>query len=152
MRIPNFEKRIRAFSIDTSFAMILIMLLLGFNLKADVRGVFAFIILACVYLGPHFFSKGQTFGKRTQLIKVINFDGTEASLLKVIGRDVFKVALSIFTGGIYMIICYFMVDEKGDHRAIHDYIFKTIVVDLDKKKYYKDDYLQKSSSIRKRGL
>lgn len=152
MRIPSFDKRIRAFSIDTSLATILVLLLFGLGLKADVQKILAGIIIVLVYLCPHLFSRGQTFGKRTQQIQIINLDGTSCSLLKVISRDLFKISLSIFTGGIYMIICYFMVDEQGDKRAIHDFIFKTIVVDLDRSKRYSDDYLQKPKSLRNKGL
>lgn len=152
MRIPSFDKRIRAFSIDTSLATILVLLLFGLGLKADIQKILAGIIIVLVYLCPHLFSRGQTFGKRTQQIQIINLDGTSCSLLKVILRDLFKISLSIFTGGIYMIICYFMVDEQGDKRAIHDFIFKTIVVDLDRSKRYSDDYLQKPKSLRNKGL
>ena len=152
MRIPSFDKRIRAFSVDTSLAMILILLIFGLGLKPNVSKIIALIILGLVYLVPHLFSNGQTFGKRTQQIQIINFDGTECNLLKVILRDLFKISASILTGGLYMIVCYFMVDEKGDKRAIHDFIFRTIVVDLDKSKKYNDDYLQKPKSLRNRGL
>ena len=37
MRIPSFDKRIRAFSIDTSLATILVLLLFGLGLKADIQ-------------------------------------------------------------------------------------------------------------------
>lgn len=152
MRIPDFDKRIRAFSIDTSLAAILVLLLFGLPVKSSVQTFIAFSIIIGVYLVPHLFSRGQTFGKRVQKIQIINYNGTQASLLKIILRDAFKISLSILTGGIYLIICFFVVDEKGDKRTIHDYIFRTIVVDLDKTKKYKDEYLSRPSSLRNRGL
>lgn len=150
--IPNFEKRVKAFSIDTSLAMILILLLIGIGIDAKIKPYIAAAILLLVFLFPHFLSKGQSFGKRTQQTKIVNQDGTEAPLWKILLRETFKITLSCITAGIYMIICFFMIDEKQSSRVIHDMIFKTKVIDLDKKKYYKDDYLNKSESLKKKGL
>lgn len=150
--IPSFEKRVRGFSIDTSLSFLLIILLIGIPFPIIVRQILLVVIMICVYLVPYFFSSGQTFGKRIQKIKVVNEDYSDASAIKLLFRDMFKVLLSVSTFGIYLIICVFAMDEKSRNRTIHDKIFKTIVIDLNTNKKYKDDFLEIPKSLKKRGI
>ncbi|MFI3329051.1 MAG: RDD family protein [bacterium] len=149
---PTFEKRVRGFSIDTSLTFLLILLLIGLPFSTTLRQILLVVIMIGVYLVPYIFSPGQTFGKRIQKTKVVNSDMTDANLFKLIFRDMFKVILSIATGGLYLIVCVFVMDEKSQNKALHDKLFKTTVIDLNTRKTYKDDYLNKPQSLRKRGV
>ncbi len=150
--IPTFEKRVRGFSIDTSLTFLLILLLIGLPFSNTVRQICLVIIMIGVYLVPYIFSPGQTFGKRIQKTKVVNKDMTEANIFKLLLRDFFKVVLSILTGGVYLVICVFMMDERTQNRSLHDKLFRTTVIDLNTRKNYKDEYLNKPQSLRKRGV
>ncbi|MBN2268526.1 MAG: RDD family protein [Acholeplasmataceae bacterium] len=149
--VPSFEKRVRAFAIDTSGVMIFVILSLftGTEIRAipyiiSVTAAFVFYVL------PHFFSRGQTFGKRIQKIKTVDLDGNDLKLWRIILRDVFRLALSFMTFGLYLIIAFFFINEKTS-RTIHDYIFKTKVIDLEKP-VGKMNFMNKTESMRKKGL
>lgn len=149
--IPSFEKRVRAFAIDTSGTALfaIVSLPLGVYLKWLPYLVTGLAFFAFYFL-PYFFRKGQTFGKRIQKIRVADLDGGYAPLWRVLLRDLFKLTLSIMTFGIYMVVCYFFLSDKTG-RTIHDYIFKTKVIDLEKPtgKY---NYMSKTESMKKRGF
>lgn len=155
--IPSFEKRVRAFAIDTSGAMILVIL--AIPMRSTFEGLLGSIITYTMILGgfigfyflPYFFSSGQSFGKRVQKIKIVDLNGNDLPLWKVLLRELFKVGLSVFTAGIYMVISFFVMSEKTS-RTIHDYIFKTKMIDLEVKPRGKDDYFGTSESLRKKGL
>ncbi|MBE0700762.1 MAG: RDD family protein, partial [Acholeplasmataceae bacterium] len=148
--IPSFEKRVRAFAIDTSGVMIFVILAIAFP-KGIVQMLFISVPFLVFYLLPYFLSNGQSFGKRVQKIKIVKLDGSDAELPRVLAREIFKVGLSIFTAGVYLIVAYFFLSEKKDSRTIHDFVFKTKMIDLSQREY-DDDYLNKTPSIRKRGL
>ena len=111
--IPSFEKRVRAFAIDTSGAML--MIILALPMRSTFPGLlgniitYAMVIGAFVgfYLLPYLFSSGQSFGKRIQKIKIVDLEGNDVKLWKILLREIFKVGLSMFTGGLYMIISFF---------------------------------------------
>lgn len=153
--VPKFEKRVRAYSIDISGAIIaLIIAVLGFGdltwLKILVVGL-AYLLLS---IFPYFFSSGQSYGKRIQKIKIVKLDGTDANVLILVLRELFKTALSIMTFGLYTIVAFFALTEKETSRTIHDFIFKTKAIDLEKPKVRNrnDNIIGTSESLRKRGL
>ncbi len=150
--IPDFEKRVRGFSIDTSLTFLLIILLIGLPFSPRVRQILLVVIMVSIYLVPYLISNGQTFGKRVQKTKVVNKDFTEANVFKLILRDMFKIILSISTFGLYLVICVITMDSKKQNRTIHDKLFKTTVIDLNTKKTYKQDFLNKPKSLTKRGV
>jgi len=155
--IPSFEKRVRAFAIDTSGAML--MIILALPMRSTFPGLlgniitYAMVIGAFIgfYLLPYFFSSGQSFGKRIQKIKIVDLEGNDVKLWKILLREIFKVGLSMFTGGLYMIISFFVMNEKTS-RTIHDYIFKTKMIDLEKRVRGRNEYFGTSESLRKKGL
>lgn len=133
--VPRFEKRVRAFAIDISGLSILVLLtalgLPQFDYRPVVQGAILALGFFLIIILPIILSKGQSFGKRTQKIKVVNMDGTDVNILILILRDVFKFVASTLTFGLYLIIAYFTLTEKMVSRTLHDYIFKTKVIDLD---------------------
>ncbi len=150
--IPSFEKRVRGFSIDTSLAFILIILVIGLPFQPIVQQILVVVILICVYLLPYIISSGQSFGKRIQKTKVVNLDGSDVSILRLFLRESFKVLIGILTFGIYLVVCVFNMDERKQNRTIHDRIFNTMVINLDTKRYYKENYFNRNNSVEKRGL
>ncbi len=133
--VPRFEKRVRAFAIDISGLSILVILTaLGvpqFEFRAIVQGAILSVGFFLIVILPLIMTKGQTFGKRTQKIKVVKMDGTDANIWILILRDLFKFLASTLTFGAYLVLAYFTLTEKMVSRTIHDYIFKTKVIDLD---------------------
>lgn len=133
----TIDRRIRAFSIDMSMATILLILLiiLGGTIEGADGGLVMFIAAAIAYFGtlviPNFFSKGQSFGKRTQKIQVVDLKtGEPAPLFLVILREVFKATLMISTIGFYLVVCGIMASSRRDGRTIHDLIFRTKIICL----------------------
>lgn len=151
--VPKFEKRVRAYAVELSaLAIVVIVASLGIS-NPYIKWILIISTYFLVAIFPLFISKGQTFGKRTQQIKVVNLDGSEASNFKLILREVFKMLLSLITFGIYSIIAFFLLTEKEVSRTIHDYIFKTKVIELNSKPQIKtDDFLGKTESMKKRGF
>ncbi|MFA6692386.1 MAG: RDD family protein [Acholeplasmataceae bacterium] len=149
--VPSFEKRVRAFAIDTSGVIIFVILSLFTGTQIRILPYVISMTAAFVfYILPHFFSRGQTFGKRVQKIKTVDINGGDLQLWRIILRDVFKLAASFMTFGLYLVIAFFVMNEKTS-RTIHDYIFKTKVIDLEKPQG-KLEFMNKTESMRKRGL
>lgn len=146
--VPSFEKRVRAFAIDTSGVTLL--LILSIPLGQTIAQYVAISSVFIFYFLPYLISNGQTFGKRTQKIKIVNVDDSKAPLWKILLRDLFKVGLSIVTFGVYLVIAFFVMSDKTS-RTIHDYIFKTKVIDLSPERI-NNNVLGTSESLRKRGL
>ena len=149
--VPSFEKRVRAFAIDTSGVIIFVILSLFTGTQIRILPYVISMTAAFVfYILPHFFSRGQTFGKRVQKIKTVDINGGDLQLWRIILRDVFKLAASFMTFGLYLVIAFFVMNEKTS-RTIHDYIFKTKVIDLEKPQG-KLEFMNKTESMWKRGL
>ncbi len=133
--VPRFEKRVRAFAADMSgLILITILTALGtpdFPEKSLVQTIILVVSFLLIIVLPLFLKSRQTFGKRMQKIKVVNLDGTDASIIKLILRELTKYVLSTLTFGVYLIVAYFTLTEKHVSRTTHDYIFKTKVIDLD---------------------
>ncbi|WP_162140145.1 RDD family protein [Haploplasma axanthum] len=151
--IPRFEKRVKAFAIDISALMIAVIIAaLGLQ-NVTLKVVIVVVVYILVNIVPNFFSRGQTFGKRIQKIKIVNDDGSDISVWKAILRELVKTALSLVTFGLYSVIAYFFLSEKTVSKTIHDYIFKTKAIDLEtQKNRNNDDYLGKTESMKKRGF
>ncbi len=151
--VPSFEKRVRAFAIDTSAVSLFVILSLFLG---DYYKPLPFIVSGTAFLGFYFFpylarkSHGQTLGKRIQKIQIVKLDDTNAELWRLVLRDLFKLALSIGSFGIYLIVAFFVMSDKTS-RTIHDYIFQTKVIDLEKP-IGKYDGFNKTESMRKRGF
>jgi uncharacterized RDD family membrane protein YckC len=149
--VPSFEKRVRAFAIDTSGVALFSIIALGLS---NVWMYLPYIVVGLAFFGlyffPHFITPGQTFGKRIQKIKIVNLDGEDLKIWHALLRDLFKVVVSIFSGGIYLVISFFFMSEKTS-RTIHDYLFKTKVIDLEKPTG-KNTFMNKTESMRKRGF
>lgn len=153
--IPSFEKRVRAFAIDTSAVML--MLMIAYPMPQTFPGLLGEVLVYVIglggflgfYLVPYLFSNGQSFGKRIQKIKIVDVSGQTAPLWRILLREVFKISLSVFTFGIYMLISFFILSDQS--RTIHDYIFKTKMIDLEKRTE-RDHYFGTTESLRKKGL
>jgi uncharacterized RDD family membrane protein YckC len=151
--VPSFEKRVRAFAIDTSAVTLFVILALFLG---DYYRPLPFIVSGAAFFGFYFLpyilnkSHGQTLGKRVQRIQIVKLDDTNVELWRIFLRDLFKLALSIGSFGIYLIVAFFVMSDKTS-RTVHDYIFKTKVIDLEKPtgKY---DAFNKTESMRKRGF
>ncbi len=133
----SFERRIRAFSIDISMATVMFFLLVVVigaidSVSSELKLTLA---VSIAYFGvliiPHFFSKGQSFGKRNQKMKIVyNSNNETPSLLLLILREVVKGILMIITFGFYLMVCGIIASSRKDGRVIHDFIFKTKVICL----------------------
>ena len=135
---PKFEKRVRAYAIDISAVMVVVLVMAFLDTIPPIYRVIPMLVAMFIFwILPYFFSNGQTFGKRVEKIKIVNMDGSNCSLLKLIAREIVKQFLAIVTVGIYLIIAYFVLSEKTVSRTIHDYFFGTKEIDLEKRP--KDD-------------
>ncbi len=133
--VPRFEKRVRAFAADMS-GLIIAVILTALGLpNFEYRSIVQISILTAAFfliiILPILSKSRQTFGQRIQKIKVMNMDDTNPSILKLILRELFKYLASTLTFGVYLIVAFFVLSEKHVSRTLHDYIFKTKVVDLD---------------------
>ena len=151
--VPSFEKRVRAFAIDTSAVTLFIILSLFMGVYYKPL---PYIISSAAFVGfyflPYFSRKthGQTLGKKVQHIQIVKLDDSKVEIWRIISRDLFKLLLSIATFGIYLVVAFFVMSDKTS-RTIHDYIFKTKVIDLEKP-VGKYDGFNKTESMRKRGF
>ena len=150
--VPSFEKRVRAFAIDTSGAMIVLIIatfgIAPFNeLAAQAVTIIGLVMF---YFVPYLRGSGQTLGKRVQKIKVVLKDDRPAPFWLLLLRDLTKLGLSFVTAGLYMIVATFSMSSHVS-RTIHDYIFQTKVIDLEPATK-KDDFLGRSSLLKERGL
>ncbi len=150
--IPTFEKRVRGFAIDTSAAALFIIISMPLG---SVFSALPYIVSGVAFVGfyfvPHFFTKGQTLGKRFQKTRIVDVSGNDAPLWRILLREALKLFLSISTFGIYMILSFFFLSEKSSNRTLHDFVTKTKVVDLEKPTG-KNNFFNKSESMRKRGF
>lgn len=153
--VPKFEKRVRAYSIDISGAIIaLIIAIFGLGSINWLKILVVSLAYLSLSIIPYFFSKGQSFGKRIQKIKIVKLDGTDANVFILILRELFKTSLSIASFGLYTIVAFFALTEKHASRTIHDFIFRTKAIDLEKPKVRNrnDNIIGTTDSLRKRGL
>lgn len=151
--VPSFEKRVRAFAIDTSAVSLFIILSLFLG---EYYKPLPYMVSGAAFLGFYFIpylskkTHGQTLGKKVQRIQIVKVDDSKAELWRLFLRDVFKLGASILTFGIYLVVAFFVMSDKTS-RTIHDYIFKTKVIDLEKPTG-KFEAFNKTESMRKRGF
>jgi uncharacterized RDD family membrane protein YckC len=150
--VPSFEKRVRAFAIDTSgVALIGMISIFGISPVNELFGqIFLLFGAFSFYLLPYFFGTGQTLGKRVQKIKVVMKDDRKAPIWLLVLRDVVKLILSVSTFGLYLIVATFSMSSHVS-RTIHDYVFQTKLIDLEVKSK-QTSFLGKSSLLKDRGL
>ena len=133
--VPRFEKRVRAFAADISGLSVAVLLtafgLTNFEGKNLVQFIVITLAFILIIILPLCLKSHQTFGQRIQKIKVVNMDDREPHVIKLIAREIVKYGLSLATFGVYLILAYFFISENQVSRTIHDYIFKTKVIDLD---------------------
>ncbi|MFY9422696.1 MAG: RDD family protein [Bacilli bacterium] len=135
-----FDRRLRAYSIDTSLAFLLVILVIFtvYDLKMPEWAKNS--IVAAIYLGvyiiPNLISPGQTFGKRVQKLKVIKNSGYEGREYRVpsrfflVLRELLKAACTILTFGFYLLIAGIVSNNRRDGRTVHDFVFGTRVIPL----------------------
>jgi uncharacterized RDD family membrane protein YckC len=149
--VPSFEKRVRAFAIDTSGVALAGILAIGVSPQSETLSYVIFLGAAFFfYLFPYFRNTGQTLGKRVQKIQVVLKDGSKAPIWLLLLRDTTKILASVFSAGIYLMVCMFFMNSHTS-RTIHDYLFQTKMIDLEKRQG-KDDILGRSSLLKDRGL
>lgn len=119
-----FDRRLRAYSIDTSLAFLLVILVIFtvYDLKMPEWAKNS--IVAAIYLGvyiiPNLISPGQTFGKRVQKLKVIKNSGYEGREYRVpsrfflVLRELLKAACTILTFGFYLLIAGIVSNNRRD--------------------------------------
>jgi uncharacterized RDD family membrane protein YckC len=146
----TFDRRLRAFSIDTTMGFFAVALIIFsvFSIvwmSPLVKWLFALGGYLAVMIIPNFFSRGQTFGKRTQKLQVVY--KTEELVAKeyqvppmylLILREVAKFIFSLATFGFYCVVAGIISTNRQDGRTIHDFIFRTRVIALTK--YTTDTY------------
>lgn len=153
MYYPRFERRVRAFAIDTSGAIIFVLIgMLGLKGHLILQYLVAGAGFFGFYFLPYFISSGQSLGKRVEGIRIVNSNNSLMNIFKSLLRQTTLLVFSILTGGIYLIVVFFSINEKKG-QSIHDKIFKTKVIDLRIPiKEEKDDGFNKTDSMRKKGF
>lgn len=132
----SFDRRLRAFSIDTSMIGVALLILMGITIDAELKRYIAIAIYFGVFCLPYLLGKGQTFGKRIQKIKVVWYEKGEIVPKEMIVpnrfylllREFTKCLLMVGTFGLYIIVGAIIATGRKDGRTIHDFIFKTQVV------------------------
>lgn len=124
-------KRIAAYAIDTSFVMMVCLLLISTTQYIPDAGLFkALLVIFMLFVGyilPYTLWKGQTYGKKSQKIVLMNMDGSDCKMVKIIFREIFKMILAITTFGGYCVVAGIIMLFRKDERTIHDFIFRTKV-------------------------
>ena len=92
----------------------------GLDLDFGILGV-----IALAYVGVFTALGGQTIGKMAARIRVVSEDGPGIGLVPALQRTG-AVVISWLTGGLG-----FLPALVGDHRALHDRLSRTRVVDLE---------------------
>lgn len=128
----TFNDRIQAFSIDYG-SVVLIMLIsifMQFNSEYDpyIKMLITLSAWYIINVVPNFIKPGSSLGKRNSDTIILTEKYTEVTIAKMHQREFFILISSLLTGGIYIVVAFFLLDKRVDKRAIHDIIFKTRVV------------------------
>ncbi|MBX0357745.1 RDD family protein [Halobacillus sp. Nhm2S1] len=86
----------------------------------DSLNVVYFVVLPIVW-------SGYTIGKKAAGIRILQKDGTEVGIGRMLLREVVGFLVYALTLGIGLIVSAFMVGIREDKRAIHDFIAGTYV-------------------------
>lgn len=124
------EQRIKAFAIDTSLATIGVLIALGIaNQNLIVGRVLLYATFFLVYILPVLLTQGQTYGKNNQHIRIVHQSGQAAAKWVLVARSLFILVLSFSTFTIYLVVIT-LIKTKDEQRVLHDYLFKTRVINL----------------------
>jgi uncharacterized RDD family membrane protein YckC len=88
--MSTFDRRLRAFSIDTSLTAVLVLFTIFFDIEADIKTYLWFAIYFGVALVPYLFGTGQSFGKRIQKTKIRKKQNRKSGLLKEMSKIIEK--------------------------------------------------------------
>ena len=126
-------KRIAAFAIDTSFVILVSMVIISLTSMIPdatlIGGILVLFVIIGGYFVPYTLWPVQTFVKKSKKIKLTNMDGSECRFVRIVFREAFKVILSIGTSGVYCVIAGIIMLFRKDERTIHDFIFRTKVAE-----------------------
>lgn len=119
---PDFYKRLLAHNID--LLPVLGLFYLTSLLASKEYDWILFILIYLSYNSTLEASKLQaTLGKKWTKIKVVNEEGTKASVMQIILRNFLKIlSLLLVFGG------FFLIFFNKKRKALHDYITGTLVV------------------------
>ncbi|MGI6782416.1 MAG: RDD family protein [Acholeplasmataceae bacterium] len=153
MNFPRFERVVRSFAIDTSGAIVVVMIaIMGLKGNLTLQYIIAGIGIFIFYFLPYLISSGQSFGKRIEGIRIVNKDGSPIHIIKSLLRQIVLLGLSFLTVGIYLVVIFFSINEKNG-QSLHDKMFGTAIIDLRAPlPKDNDDFLNKTDSMRKKGL
>ena len=128
----TFNYRISAFSVDYGSVVLimLIMIFMQFGTAYDnyIRMAITLVGWYIINVGPNFFSKGSSIGKKHNDIKIVTKDFKEVSLATMHLREFLILFFSFITVGLYVFIALYFLEKRIDKRAIHDLICNTRVI------------------------
>lgn len=136
MKPINFEKRLKAFAVDSSLSwLFLLIMAIGFGNIYPWNLFIGLIVHYLIIIVPYFFSKGkgQNFGKRTQGMQVISVKTGQVPNVFILAlREIVKETFILLSVTLYAMIAGIISTGRKDGRTIHDLIFGTQVVCLEK--------------------
>lgn len=128
--LAPFIQRMNAHALDLSMTVgILFILILALTgpIQYIIAGIVCYVL---VFLYPSL-NNGQTIGKKMMKIKpIVHTNEQELSWWHLHLRELFKYLSFYFTFGMTHLISFYMISERSDKRAIHDFIFNTRVINL----------------------
>ena len=131
----TFNYRIHAFSFDYGLValIVLINIFMQFGTEYDqyIRMALSLIGWYVVLIGPSFFSKGITLGRKNSKIRLATEEYNEIDIKTVHARQLFILLATLLSGGVYVFVAYYFMQKRIDKRAIHDLIFNTRVIRTD---------------------
>lgn len=71
-------------------------------------------------------------GKIIAETRLVHENGSEAKMIQIYAREVFKWTLGIFTMGIYYVVAALLLESRLDKRSLHDLLFKTKIISTKK--------------------
>ncbi|OEH92449.1 RDD family protein [Bacillus solimangrovi] len=133
LRPANYIFRFFAAILDNILMLVTISLPLSYFFGKSDAGEFLYLTITNIYLivVPVMWN-GYLIGKKLTGMRVVKLNGDKVSISTMIVRQIGGGFLYIISFGILFIVSFFMVILRKDHRAIHDIIAGTIVIE-DKK-------------------
>lgn len=144
----NFTKRMTAYLIDFSI-LIAFILLCAFSLMGWIQKIILLSGLYFLIFMIPSLTKGRSIGKLIYKLQTANLNNESLNFWQLHVRELIKYLLFIATFGFSHVVSFFMCSERRDHRAIHDLIVKTLVIDqcptihlYEADRFAEDDYYQ----------